>query len=76
VTIDSQLSMMDAVSLAWTMRGLGRGGITELEIPVYDATTDEGASVLLPSTPVDEIVSEFLSASAETGGGVVLGLVD
>jgi LCP family protein required for cell wall assembly len=76
VTVDSQLSMMDAVSLAWTMRGLGSGGITQLEIPVYDATTDAGASVLLPSTPVDEIVSEFLSASADTGGGVVLGLAD
>ena len=73
VTVDSELSLMDAVNLAWTMRGLDSGAITELEVPVYDATTSGGASVLLPSTPVDEIVAEFLSAAA-TEAGVVLGV--
>lgn len=73
VTVDSELSLMGAVSLAWTMRGLESGAITELEVPVYDATTDQGAYVLLPSTPVDEIVAEFLSAAAATESGIVLG---
>lgn len=76
VTVDSELSLMDAVNLAWTMRGLGSGAISELEVPVYDATTDEGASVLLPSTPVDEIVAEFLSAAAATDTGIVLGFAN
>jgi LCP family protein required for cell wall assembly len=73
VTVDSDLSLISAVNLAWTMRGLDSGAVTELEVPVYDATTDAGASVLLPSTPVDEIVAEFLSAAA-TEAGVVLGV--
>lgn len=76
VTVDSELSLMDAVNLAWTMRGLDSGAIAELEVPVYDATTDQGASVLLPSTPVDEIVAEFLSAPAATDAGIVLGVAD
>lgn len=75
VTVDSDLTLMDAANLAWTMRGLDRGGIAELEVPVYDATTDQGASVLLPSTPVDEIVAEFLTTTAATGG-IVLGVAN
>lgn len=76
VTVDSELSLMDAVNLAWTMRGLDSGGITELEVPVYDATTNAGAAVLLPSTPVDEIVAEFLSAAAAKETGIVVGVAE
>lgn len=72
VTVDSELSLVDAVNLAWTLRGLGSGSIVELEVPVYDATTETGAAVLLPSEPIDELVAEFLSATA-TDRGVVLG---
>lgn len=72
VTVDSELGLMDAANLAWTMRGLDSGQITELEVSVYDATTEEGASVLLPSEPVDEIVADFLSTTA-TGDSVVVG---
>lgn len=75
VTVDSDLTLMDAANLAWTMRGLDSGGITELEVPVYDATTDAGAAVLLPSTPIDEIVAQFLTATAASGG-VVLGFAN
>jgi hypothetical protein len=54
------------------MRGLGSGDVTELEVPVYDATTDDGAAVLMPAEPVDQIVAEFLSATADAG--MVLGI--
>ncbi|HSM44892.1 MAG TPA: LCP family protein, partial [Acidimicrobiia bacterium] len=64
VTVDSDLSLMDAVNLAMTMRGLGSGSVTELSVPVFDETTPGGDAVLRPSTPVDEIVAEFLSATA------------
>jgi len=74
VTVDSELSLVEAVSLAWTMRGLETGRVSELEVPVYDAITEDGASVLLPTTPVAEIVAEFLSSAAADGGGVVLGI--
>jgi LCP family protein required for cell wall assembly len=64
VTVDSELSIVDAIDLAMTMRGLESGSITELDVPVYDFITDAGASVLLPSVPVREIVTEFLSTAA------------
>lgn len=63
VTIDSQLTLMDAVNLALTMRGLGSGAIVEIEIPVVDATTEDGAAVLRASEPVDQIVTDFLSGT-------------
>jgi LCP family protein required for cell wall assembly len=73
VTVDSELSLASAVDLALTLRGLESGDVTELEVPVYDATTEDGAAVLLPSEPVDEIVAEFLSATA-ADAGIVLGV--
>ncbi|HWB88908.1 MAG TPA: LCP family protein [Acidimicrobiia bacterium] len=72
VTVDSELGLATAVDLALTMRGLGSGDVTELEVPVYDATTDDGAAVLMPAEPVDQIVAEFLSATADAG--MVLGI--
>lgn len=67
VTVDDDLSLVRAVNLALTMRGLSSGSITEMEVPVYDDTTSEGAAVLRASTPVEEIVAEFLSATAAEG---------
>jgi len=67
VTVDSELSLMNAVNLAWTMRGLDTGAVMELEIPVRPFTTEEGAAVLLATTPVDEIVREFLSPEVASG---------
>ncbi len=75
VTVDSDLTLMDAVNLAWTMRGLGSGSVTELELEVYDDTTSGGAAVLRPTTPVDEIVSEFLTTTA-SDRGTVLGVAN
>jgi hypothetical protein len=55
------------------MRGLSSGSVIELSVPVYGYTTEQGASVLLPSTPVDEIVAGFVvpetadSANLATG---------
>lgn len=63
VTVDADFSMVQAVNLAWTMRGFDSGDIVELSVPVYDDTTEAGA-VLRASTPVEEIVAEFLTATA------------
>jgi LCP family protein required for cell wall assembly len=70
VTVDDDLSLMSAVNLAYTMRGLSSGSVSELDVPVYDDTTSGGAAVLRPSTPVDEIVAEFLSTTAADNGTV------
>ncbi|MEA1902237.1 MAG: LCP family protein [Actinomycetota bacterium] len=67
LTVDSELSLVSAVDLAWTMRGLASGALSQLEVPVYDYLTDAGASVLLPVTPVDQIVAGFVTP--ETAGG-------
>lgn len=59
LTVDSSLTLIDAVNIAWTMRGLSSGSVIELSVPVYDYKTEQGAAVLLPSVPVDEIVAGF-----------------
>jgi LCP family protein required for cell wall assembly len=61
VTVDSELSLIDAVDLAWTMRGLSRGHIDELDIPVSDATTSAGAAVLVAQVDIAEVVDEYLA---------------
>lgn len=68
ITVDSELSLATAVELAWALRGVGEGDVTELEVPVVDHTTDAGAAVLLAATPVQEVVSEFLALEAAGGG--------
>jgi LCP family protein required for cell wall assembly len=74
VTVDSELSLVEAVNLAWTLRGVGSGSVTELVVPVHDVTGDTGAALLMPSTPVDEVVAEFLSAATDRRGDAVLRL--
>jgi LCP family protein required for cell wall assembly len=61
VTVDSELSFIDAVDLAWTMRGLSRGNIDELEIPVSDATTASGAAVLVAEVDIADLVDDYLA---------------
>jgi LCP family protein required for cell wall assembly len=61
VTVDAGLSFLDAVGLAWTMRGLDSGSVTVLEVPVYEATTEEGAAVLVATTDIAKIVADYLS---------------
>lgn len=73
VTVDADFSMVQVVNLAWTMRGLDSGDIVELSVPVYDDTTEAGA-VLRASTPVEEIVAEFLTATASGQGEPSFGL--
>ncbi len=74
VTVDSELSFIDAVNLAWTMRGLSRGNIDELEIPVSDATTESGAAVLVAGVDIADLVDDYLAPEiAEEPGGAFAG---
>ena len=61
VTVDSELTLVDVIDLAWTMRGMGNGSVRELDVPVYDFITDAGASVLLPSISIREVVAGFVT---------------
>lgn len=73
VTVDSELSLVTAVNLAWDLRGLGEGEVVELEVPVLDHTTANGAAVLLPEKPVREIVADFLAPTTAGEDGAALG---
>lgn len=68
VTVDSGLGLTQAVSLAWTMRGLGTS-LEEIEIPVADYTTEDGADVLVPADDIARIIAEVVAVETvgETG---------
>ncbi|HEY4606820.1 MAG TPA: LCP family protein [Acidimicrobiia bacterium] len=74
VTVDSELSLIDAVDLGWTLRGLNRGNIEELDIPVSDATTSAGAAVLVADVEIAELVDDYLAPeTAEDATGALAG---
>ena len=62
-TLDDQMSLGDAVDLAWANRGLDSGSIIRLKIPVENHVTSGGAQVLLPAKPFNEILEEGLAAA-------------
>ena len=66
VTVDDELTLVDAVGLAWTMRGLGTGSVNTLEVPVANFTTAWGADVLVATVDVSEIVASYLSPESAT----------
>ncbi len=66
VTVDDELTLVDAVSLAWTMRGLGTGSVNTLEVPVANFTTAWGAEVLVATVDISEIVASYLSPESAT----------
>jgi len=61
VVVDAELTLIQAVDLAWAMRGLSDGSIVSIEVPVYDFVAETGAAVLKAAIPVREIVAEFLT---------------
>lgn len=56
LTIDDALSLRDAVSWAWAMRG---ADITHTEIPVHDHTTAAGARVLVPAVDLRSLLDRL-----------------
>ncbi len=62
-TLDNQLSLSDAVGLAWDLRGLQADDIIRLTIPVENYVTAEGAQVLVATTPFDDLLNEYFAAA-------------
>jgi LCP family protein required for cell wall assembly len=60
VTVDSNLGITQAVSLAWTMRGLG-DSVEEIEIPVEDYVTQSGAQVLLAAADIEAVIADVVA---------------
>lgn len=70
-TIDDDLTLWDAIALAWSQRGLDPNSIDRPVIPVRDYITEGGAYVLIPTAEFQDVlaavypnVQELLSAPA------------
>jgi LCP family protein required for cell wall assembly len=63
VTIDSKLGITQAVSLAWTLRGLD-SSVTEIVVPVESYVTSQGAWVLRPTADIAALVQHALDGDA------------
>lgn len=57
IRLDGNLSFGDAVSLAWTYRGIDRSAVARLAVPVEDFRTTEGAQVLLPTRSFNAVLA-------------------
>lgn len=57
-TLDDQLGVGDAISLAWSLRSLDEDQITRLRVPVRDFTTESGDRVLLPTSSFSELLED------------------
>lgn len=60
VTVDHDLGISQAVSLAWSMRGLEEN-VTEIDIPVEDYVTQAGAQVLVAAVDVESVIADFVA---------------
>ncbi|HEX7097666.1 MAG TPA: LCP family protein [Acidimicrobiia bacterium] len=60
VTVDRELGLTQAVSLAWSMRGLD-DDLTEIDIPVEDYQTEAGAQVLIASVDIESIIADVIA---------------
>lgn len=59
VTVDSNLGITQAVSLAWTMRDLD--SIAEISVPVEDYTTQAGAQVLVAAEDIESMIADVIA---------------
>ncbi|NND03161.1 MAG: hypothetical protein HKN91_10275 [Acidimicrobiia bacterium] len=57
-TLDDQLGVGDAITLAWSLRSLDSEEITRIRIPVRDFTTDNGDRVLVPTSSFSDLLRE------------------
>ena len=60
VTVDQDLGIAQAVSLAWSMRGL-EDDITEIDIPVQDYRTQAGAQVLIAAVDIESVIADVIA---------------
>jgi len=57
-TLDDQLGVAAAISLAWSLRTLDIDEITRISIPVRDFRTEDDALVLVPTVSFADLLSE------------------
>jgi len=69
VTFDEQLSMREAVGLAWQYRGLDTSEVERITIPVSDHVTSGGAEVVRPEASLKDLLAEALDKDASDLAG-------
>jgi len=57
-SLDESLGITDAIALAWELRGIDPTTVTTIEIPVVNKRTEDGAAVLIPTVPFNELLDE------------------
>lgn len=57
-TLDDQLGVGDAITLAWSLRTLDVNEITRISIPVRDFRTENDALVLVPTVSFSELLEQ------------------
>jgi hypothetical protein len=57
-TLDDQLSLTDAIRVVWELRDINPATIQTIEIPVEAKTASNGAAVLLPTVPFNELLRQ------------------
>ncbi len=58
-TLDDELSLTDAIRLAWSLRDIDPATIQTIEIPVEAETASNGAAILLPTVPFHELLRQI-----------------
>jgi LCP family protein required for cell wall assembly len=64
VALDEGFSFGDAVSLAWSFRGLQSSDVLRVNVAVQDYVTSGGAWVLLPTASYNERLAQYYPAAA------------
>lgn len=64
VALDSGFTFGDAVSLAWSLRGLSADRVTQLRVEVDGYVTSAGAYVLVPNRSFNELLAGVYPAAA------------
>jgi LCP family protein required for cell wall assembly len=57
-TLDNQLGLTDAISLAWGLRDIDPTTVVSLSIPVASDRTSSGASILVPTASFDQVLAD------------------
>jgi LCP family protein required for cell wall assembly len=66
-TLDDGLRLTAAIDLAWNLRNSNIEEFIRVTIPVVDFLTDDGAQVLLPTQPFDQVLAAATPGLSENG---------
>lgn len=63
IHLDSRFAFGDAVSLAWSFRGVSSSSVRRVHVSVDDYITNQGAWVLIPTSTFNELLAKVYPAA-------------